>query len=73
MFRVMKISCVTFLKLDVADRSAIAKLFAQERFPFVVHLAAQAGVRRSLMDPYAYSDANLQGFLNILEGCRHQL
>jgi UDP-glucuronate 4-epimerase len=60
-----------FLKLDLADRSATAKLFAEERFPFVVHLAAQAGVRHSLTDPYAYSDANLQGFLNVLEGCRH--
>jgi UDP-glucuronate 4-epimerase len=61
-----------FLKFDLADRSATAKLFAQERFPFVVHLAAQAGVRHSLTDPYAYSDANLQGFLNVIEGCRHQ-
>jgi len=60
-----------FLQLDIADRSKIADLFASYRFPFVVHLAAQAGVRHSLVDPYAYGDANLQGFLNVLEGCRH--
>ena len=61
----------SFLKLDIADRGKIAELFAAKRFPYVVHLAAQAGVRHSLIDPYAYGDANLQGFLNILEGCRH--
>jgi UDP-glucuronate 4-epimerase len=60
-----------FVKLDLADRSGMAALFAQHRFPFVVHLAAQAGVRYSLVDPHAYVDANLTGFLNILEGCRH--
>jgi len=46
-------------------------LFAAHRFPAVVHLAAQAGVRHSLIDPYAYVDANIAGFLNVLEGCRH--
>src|SRR5450830_148334 len=60
-----------FVKLDLADRAGMAALFAQHRFPFVVHLAAQAGVRYSLVDPYAYVDANLVGFTNILEGCRH--
>jgi UDP-glucuronate 4-epimerase len=49
----------------------MAKLFAAGRFPHVVHLAAQAGVRHSLIDPYAYADTNLTGFLNVLEGCRH--
>ena len=49
----------------------MAALFAEHRFPHVVHLAAQAGVRYSLVDPHAYVDANLIGFLNILEGCRH--
>ena len=49
----------------------MAALFAEHRFPFVVHLAAQAGVRYSLVDPHAYVDANLDGFINILEGCRH--
>jgi UDP-glucuronate 4-epimerase len=60
-----------FARMDLADRTGIASLFAQYRFPFVVHLAAQAGVRYSLVDPHAYVDANLQGFINILEGCRH--
>jgi UDP-glucuronate 4-epimerase len=60
-----------FHKVDLADRPAIAALFAEHRFPVVVHLAAQAGVRHSLVDPNAYVDANLQGFVNILEGCRH--
>jgi len=60
-----------YAKLDLADRGATAALFAEYRFPFVVHLAAQAGVRHSLVDPHAYVDANLQGFVNVLEGCRH--
>ena len=61
----------TFVKLDLADRAGTFELFAKHCFPFVVHLAAQAGVRHSLIDPHAYVDANLQGFANILEGCRH--
>ena len=60
-----------FVKLDLADRAATAALFAEHRFPLVIHLAAQAGVRYSLIDPHAYADANLVGFLNVLEGCRH--
>jgi UDP-glucuronate 4-epimerase len=60
-----------FIKQDLADRTAVAALFAEHRFPSVVHLAAQAGVRYSLVNPHAYVDANLQGFANILEGCRH--
>lgn len=60
-----------FVRLDVADRAGIAALFAEHRFPYVVHLAAQAGVRHSLADPHSYVDANLVGFANILEGCRH--
>ncbi|MEQ8758037.1 MAG: NAD-dependent epimerase [Coleofasciculus sp. G1-WW12-02] len=60
-----------FYKLDLADREGIAQLFAQESFEFVVHLAAQAGVRYSLKNPYVYVDSNLVGFTNILEGCRH--
>jgi UDP-glucuronate 4-epimerase len=60
-----------FVRLELADRAATAALFAEHRFPFVIHLAAQAGVRHSLVDPYAYADSNLDGFLNILEGCRH--
>jgi len=60
-----------FERLDLADRSGMARLFAAHRFERVVHLAAQAGVRYSLQNPHAYSDSNLVGFLNILEGCRH--
>jgi UDP-glucuronate 4-epimerase len=62
---------VRFTKLDLADRSATANYFAENRFDYVVHLAAQAGVRYSIKNPHAYVDSNLQGFLNILEGCRH--
>ena len=61
----------SFVKMDVADREGIARLFAQERFDRVVHLAAQAGVRYSLQNPHAYIDSNVVGFMNILEGCRH--
>ncbi|NPU67684.1 NAD-dependent epimerase [Bradyrhizobium sp. 83012] len=61
----------TFHKLDLVDRAGIKALFAQHRFPAVVHLAAQAGVRYSLENPHAYADANLEGFINVLEGCRH--
>ncbi|MEF8721751.1 MAG: NAD-dependent epimerase [Candidatus Accumulibacter delftensis] len=60
-----------FAKLDVADRPGIEQLFAAERFERVIHLAAQAGVRYSLQNPQAYVDSNLVGFVNILEGCRH--
>lgn len=59
-----------FQQLDVADRAAMTELFAARRFDAVIHLAAQAGVRHSLRDPHAYADANISGFLNILEGCR---
>ncbi len=60
-----------FDEIDIADRGAIAALFAAHRLPRVVHLAAQAGVRHSLLEPHAYADANLTGFLNVLEGCRN--
>jgi UDP-glucuronate 4-epimerase len=60
-----------FEKLDLTDRPRLSALFAKHRFERVVHLAAQAGVRHSLTDPFAYADANLEGFLGILEGCRH--
>ncbi len=60
-----------FVKGDLADRNGIASLFADEKFDRVVNLAAQAGVRYSLINPYAYIDSNIQGFINILEGCRH--
>jgi UDP-glucuronate 4-epimerase len=61
----------TFIRLDIADREAMARLFEQEKFDRVVHLAAQAGVRYSLVNPHAYIDSNITGTLNILEGCRH--
>jgi UDP-glucuronate 4-epimerase len=61
----------SFVKADLADREAIAALFARHRFAKVVHLAAQAGVRYSIEHPQAYADSNLQGFLNVLEGCRN--
>lgn len=59
-----------FVRMDIADRAAMASLFAAEGFERVVHLAAQAGVRYSLENPHAYADSNLLGFLNVLEGCR---
>lgn len=60
-----------FEQIDLADRTATAALFAADRFDKVVHLAAQPGVRHSLVDPHSYTDANVTGFLNVLEGCRH--
>src|SRR5882724_5226820 len=60
-----------FEQVDLADRASMERLFAKHRFAFVVHLAAQAGVRYSIEHPHAYADANLEGFLNVLEGCRH--
>ncbi|MBI5076273.1 MAG: NAD-dependent epimerase [Nitrospirae bacterium] len=59
------------VRIDLADREAIKRLFEEEKFDAVVNLAAQAGVRYSLINPYSYIDSNLSGFLNILEGCRH--
>jgi len=61
----------SFHQVSVEDRDAMASLFAAEKPDRVIHLAAQAGVRYSLENPHAYIDANLQGFTNILEGCRH--
>jgi UDP-glucuronate 4-epimerase len=66
-----KFDAFRFIRLDLADAAGAAALFAEHRFARVVHLAAQAGVRYSLVRPQAYADANLQAFLNILEGCRH--
>ncbi|MEL0197266.1 MAG: GDP-mannose 4,6-dehydratase, partial [Rhodobiaceae bacterium] len=58
-------------RMSIEDREAMAALFAEEKPDRVIHLAAQAGVRYSIENPHAYIDANLQGFMNILEGCRH--
>ncbi|MDH1767228.1 NAD-dependent epimerase [Comamonas aquatica] len=60
-----------FIKMDIADRAAMATLFAQEKFTHVIHLAAQAGVRYSIENPFAYIDSNLVGTMCVLEGCRH--
>ncbi|MGS3449318.1 NAD-dependent epimerase [Klebsiella electrica] len=61
----------SFYQTDLADREGMAQIFATEKFDRVIHLAAQAGVRYSLENPHVYADANLIGYLNILEGCRH--
>ena len=60
-----------FHRVSIEDKEAMASIFAEEKPDRVIHLAAQAGVRYSLENPHAYIDANLQGFMNILEGCRH--
>lgn len=61
----------TFLNEDIANRKATEAIFAKYKFDVVVNLAAQAGVRYSITDPYAYVDSNLVGFVNVLEGCRN--
>ena len=61
----------TFKKIDLKDKEDIDELFATEKFDYVINLAAQAGVRYSIENPYAYVDSNLIGFVNILEACRH--
>jgi UDP-glucuronate 4-epimerase len=62
----------TFHKVDLAVRSDVESIFREGNFGPVVHLAAQAGVRYSLQNPHPHLDANLAGFLNVLEGCRHR-
>lgn len=66
-----KYPAFTFIRMRCEDRDAVAELFAREKFDKVVHLAAQAGVRYSIDHPYEYVDANINGFITILEGCRH--
>lgn len=61
----------TFYKIDLKDKEEIDNLFEKYKFDYVINLAAQAGVRYSLVNPYAYVDSNLIGFVNILEACRH--
>lgn len=61
----------SFHKLELTDKKGIDALFEKHKFSYVVNLAAQAGVRYSLTNPYAYLESNLHGFLNILEACRH--
>jgi UDP-glucuronate 4-epimerase len=60
-----------FVKLDLADRVGMAQMFAAEKFNRVIHLGAQAGVRYSIENPFAYIDSNVQGTITVLEGCRH--
>lgn len=60
-----------FIEMDLNDRERLYALFETEHFSHVVHLAAQAGVRYSIQNPFAYIDANISGFLNLLEACRH--
>ncbi len=69
--RLQAYSRFRFVKLDLADREGMERLFAEGNFDAVVHLAAQAGVRYSLDHPHPYVDSNVTGFLHILEGCRH--
>ena len=61
----------TFKKIDLKDKQDIDEIFVNEKFDYVINLAAQAGVRYSIENPYAYVDSNLIGFVNILEACRH--
>ena len=61
----------TFQKLDLADRDGMSQMFSEVKPEIVIHLAAQAGVRYSITNPYSYIDSNINGFINILEGCRH--
>jgi UDP-glucuronate 4-epimerase len=60
-----------FHKADLANREVVSNLFKDEKYDYIVNLAAQAGVRYSIENPYAYIESNIKGFLNILEGCRH--
>ena len=61
----------SFVKMDIADRTGMEAFFRNNPFDKVIHLAAQAGVRYSITNPHVYIDSNIQGFINILEGCRH--
>lgn len=61
----------TFELLDLANRDRMLALFPEQGFDYVINLAAQAGVRYSLQNPFAYVDSNMSGFVNLLEGCRH--
>lgn len=61
----------TFIKMDIADKAAVDKLFSENKFEIIVNLAAQAGVRYSIENPQAYINSNMIGFFNILEACRH--
>ncbi|WP_111708412.1 NAD-dependent epimerase/dehydratase family protein [Lutibacter citreus] len=68
--KLLKNESVSFIKIDLTDLVNIKQLFKEQQFNFVVNLAAQAGVRYSLINPHSYVDSNITGFLNILESCR---
>jgi UDP-glucuronate 4-epimerase len=63
----------SFFRMNLEDRKAMEELFANQSFDYVIHLAAQAGVRYSLTNPHTYIDSNITGFIHILEGCRHHM
>jgi UDP-glucuronate 4-epimerase len=69
--QLMPLQGFRFIRLDMAERTAMEALFATEKFQRVVNLAAQPGVRYSIINPHAYVNTNIVGFLNVLEGCRH--
>lgn len=69
--QIQNIKNFRFFKISLEEKDTVLNLFLSEKFDYVVNLAAQAGVRYSLINPYAYVDSNIYGFLNILEGCRH--
>lgn len=69
--QLMALPGFTFKQVNLTDKAAISVMFEKQKPAYVVNLAAQAGVRYSLINPHAYMESNLQGFLNILEGCRH--
>lgn len=71
LFRVPCFPTIKFIRLGIEDKQGLSKLFEQEKFDKVMNLAAQAGVRYSISNPYAYLESNLDGFLNVLEACRH--
>ena len=65
-----KYNNIHFVQMNIEDRLSILDFFKREKFDFVCHLAAQAGVRYSIINPYTYIDSNISGFINILEACR---
>ena len=69
--RLKKFSNYIFYKINIEDKSSLEKVFNQHQIDYVIHLAAQAGVRYSIINPYAYIESNINGFMNILEQCRH--
>jgi UDP-glucuronate 4-epimerase len=71
LLQIQNLKGFSFQKIDIVDSESVEKLFVENKFDVVIHLAAQAGVRYSIVNPKAYVDSNITGFLNILEACRH--